>query len=79
MNHVGLRRAGWTLPQRQEVKRAFRLVYLEGLNVKQALAQADGQSWGPEAAAFFEFIAAASKKGICALRHSAEEPGAGTA
>lgn len=70
LNFIGLRRAGWTSAQRQEMKRAFQLIYLAGLNVRQALEQAGSETWGAEATAFFDFIAAASKKGICALHQS---------
>jgi len=83
LNYIGLRRAGLTPPQRQELKRAFQLVYLEGYNVKQALEQAGSESWGAEASAFFEFISTASKKGISALHRTrgpaTEEPGTGLA
>lgn len=37
LNTVGLRRAGFDLPTRDKVKRAYRVLYRSGLNVPQAL------------------------------------------
>lgn len=65
INAVGLRRAGFGAAVRQEIKKAFRLLYLSGLNVSQALEAASGEKWGPEAAAFFDFVREAKKRGIC--------------
>lgn len=67
LNVVGLRRAGFSPEQRKEVKAAFDLLYRSGYNTGQALEAARAKSWGPEAAAFFDFVAAAKKRGICAL------------
>jgi UDP-N-acetylglucosamine acyltransferase len=68
LNVVGLRRAGFSQEQRTEIKRAFELLYCESLNTTQALEAARSQSWGPEGAEFFGFVAASRKRGICALR-----------
>ncbi len=68
LNVVGLRRAGWSAALRGEVKRAFHLIYAEGLNVSQAVEKARAMSWGPEATYFFDFIAGAKRRGICSLR-----------
>ena len=65
LNVVGLRRAGFSAEQRAEIKEAFALVYRRGLNTTQALAAARERSWGAEAQAFFDFVAAAKKRGIC--------------
>lgn len=77
LNSVGLRRAGMTLEQRQEIKRAFALVFRSGWNVGQALEMARVETWSPPAEIFFAFVSAAKKKGICAWgssrRESAEE------
>ena len=51
--------------QRTEIKEAFALLYRRGLNTTQALAAARERSWGAEAQAFFDFVAAAKKRGIC--------------
>ena len=71
LNVVGLRRAGYTAEQRAEIKRAFALLYLSGLNTSQALAAAESQTWGAEASEFFSFVSAAKKRGICALLRKA--------
>lgn len=67
LNVIGMRRAGFSPDLRREIKEAFALVYLSGLNTTQALAAARERTWGPEAESFFAFIAAAKKRGICAL------------
>jgi len=67
LNVIGMRRAGFSPDLRREVKRAFDLVYRSGLNTTQALDAARKETWGPEAESFFTFIAAAKKRGICAL------------
>ena len=68
LNVVGLRRAGFSGEERAELKRAFRLLYESGLNVSQALEQARTQAWPAPAQAFFDFVAEAKRRGICALR-----------
>jgi UDP-N-acetylglucosamine acyltransferase len=65
LNSIGLRRAGLSAEARMQLKRAFRLLYLSDLNVSQALEAAAKETWGPEAALFFEFVRGAKKKGIC--------------
>src|SRR5882724_3632572 len=37
LNTVGLRRAGFSREERDEIKRAFKMIYLSGLNTRQAL------------------------------------------
>lgn len=65
LNVIGLRRSGFNAEQRAEIKRAFDLLYRSGRNTSQAVAAAAGQSW-PVAGGFWDFVAAAKKKGICA-------------
>ncbi len=67
LNVVGLRRAGLDASQRAEIKDAFKLLYKSGLNVTQALERAREREWDGHARAFFDFVAAAKKRGICAL------------
>ena len=67
INTIGLKRNGFGADQRHEIKAAFQLLYLSGLNVSQALARARESEWGPEATEFFEFVASAKKRGICAV------------
>jgi len=72
LNAVGLRRAGLNAATRQEIKNAFKLLYMSGLNTSQALAAAAGLDWGPEAREFFDFVRAAKKRGICDLLEGAK-------
>jgi UDP-N-acetylglucosamine acyltransferase len=71
INAVGLRRAGLSAEVRQEIRRAFKLVFRSGLNVRQALDEARGTEWSAEAQAFFDFIAG-SKRGVCRANRAAE-------
>ncbi|CAN5541311.1 acyl-ACP--UDP-N-acetylglucosamine O-acyltransferase [soil metagenome] len=68
LNVVGMKRAGLDAEDRAEIKAAFRLLYESGLNVSQALEQAQARTWREPAQAFFDFVSAAKKRGICGLR-----------
>jgi len=65
LNVVGLRRAGMTAPVREDIKRAYRFLYREGLNVPHALEVMARECSSPEVSALAEFVKA-SKRGICA-------------
>jgi UDP-N-acetylglucosamine acyltransferase len=73
LNSVGLRRAGLSAEERAEIKVAFRLLYASGLNISQALAQAKAQHWGTAGQSFFDFVASAQRRGICAPRRREEK------
>ena len=73
LNVVGLRRAGFSAKDRQEIKAAFKLLYLSGVNVSQALAKAARLDLGAPAREFFDFVAAAKQRGICPYRGRAGE------
>ena len=78
LNIVGMRRAGFSPEQRREVKEAFKLLYKSGLNVRQALERAKEREWGEHGCAFFDFVASAGKRGVCALlRTGRKEDGRG--
>jgi len=66
LNAIGLRRAGLNAAQRAEIKTAFDLLFRAGLNVSQAIARAGEQSWGEEGREFWDFVAAAKKRGLVA-------------
>lgn len=68
LNVIGLKRAGFSAEDRAEIKAAFRLLYESGLNVSQALEEARARSWREPAQTFFDFVAAAKRRGICGLR-----------
>ena len=69
-NVVGLRRAGFSAGDRAEIQAAFRLLYESGMNVSQALAGARAQTWRGPAKEFFDLVASAKRRGICALRRA---------
>jgi len=71
LNVVGLRRAGFSVRDRDELKAAFKLLYTSGLNISQALEKAETMNFGAPAREFFEFVAAAKKRGICPLKRGA--------
>ena len=73
MNTIGLRRAGLTGAERDEVKRAFKLLYHSGLNTRQALEKSAEIEWGPHAREFFDFVAQAGTRGIVPSRRAAPE------
>lgn len=72
INSVGLKRAGFTSAERDEVKRAFKLLYLSGLNTRQALEAAAATDFGPIGREFFAFVADAKKRGIVPYHRDGE-------
>ena len=64
LNVVGLRRAGFSAEERSELKRAFQLLYENGLNVSQALTLAAEQKWTAPAQIFFDFVREAKRRGV---------------
>jgi UDP-N-acetylglucosamine acyltransferase len=73
VNVIGLRRAGFSGRDRDEIKAAFKLLYTSGLNISQALEKAATMELGAPAREFFAFVAAAGKRGICPLKRGANE------
>ena len=71
LNIVGMRRSGLGASDRDEIKEAFKLVYLSGLNTSQALEKAETMTFGAPAREFLDFVASAKKRGICPLRRGA--------
>ena len=72
VNVIGLRRAGFSGRDRDEIKAAFKLLYMSGLNISQALEKAATMEFGAPARGFFAFVAAAGKRGICPLKRGGE-------
>lgn len=70
LNVVGLRRAGLSGPERDEAKRAFKLLYRSNLNTRQALAKSGEMQWGTLGREFFDFVAQAGTRGIAPYRRS---------
>jgi UDP-N-acetylglucosamine acyltransferase len=73
LNIVGLRRAGFSAKERREVKAAFKLFYLSGLNIGQALEKAATMRFGAAGSEFLDFVANSKKRGICPLKRGIEE------
>ncbi len=73
VNVVGLRRAGFSTKDRDEIKATFKLVYLSGLNISQALEKAATMNFGAPAREFLDFVTNAKKRGICPLKRGAIE------
>ena len=65
LNVVGLRRAGFSPEIRKEIKRAYRLLYREGLNIPHALEAIERECTSSEVKALVVFVRS-SKRGICA-------------
>jgi UDP-N-acetylglucosamine acyltransferase len=68
LNIVGMRRAGLSANDRDEIKEAFKLVYLSGLNTSQALKKAQMMTFGAPAREFLDFVAGSKKRGICPFK-----------
>jgi UDP-N-acetylglucosamine acyltransferase len=63
-----MRRAGFNANDRDEIKEAFKLIYLSGLNTSQALDKAERMTFGAPAREFLDFVASSKKRGICPLK-----------
>ncbi|MFN2541191.1 MAG: acyl-ACP--UDP-N-acetylglucosamine O-acyltransferase [Chthoniobacterales bacterium] len=75
LNVIGLRRAGFSAKERDEIKAAFKLIYASGLNIGQALDKAATMNLGARAGEFLDFVAKAKKRGICPLKRGATPEG----
>jgi len=64
LNAVGLRRAGFTTAERLELKRLYRTLFREGVNLGAALVSARNTFSSSPARTMLDFIAA-SKRGVC--------------
>jgi len=69
LNVIGLRRAGFSAQDRNEIKTAFKLIYASGLNISQALEKSQTMKFGAAAREFFDFVANTKKRGICSYHH----------
>jgi UDP-N-acetylglucosamine acyltransferase len=73
LNILGMRRAGLGAKDRNDIKEAFKLIYLSGLNTSQALEKAATMTFGAPAREFLDFVAASEKRGICPLKRGGAE------
>jgi UDP-N-acetylglucosamine acyltransferase len=67
LNSVGLRRAGFSVADRLELKRLYQKLFLSGLNLTQAADEARKEFVSVPATRVLDFIAT-SKRGICRHR-----------
>lgn len=67
LNSVGIKRAGFSVEQRNKLKDAYATLFLNGLNITQALASLEQNPLTPELDHLAGFIRS-SKRGICAAR-----------
>jgi UDP-N-acetylglucosamine acyltransferase len=65
LNSVGLRRAGFTVEQRLELKRLYHFLFRSGKNLSQALGEAREKFTGDKSKILLDFMAGA-KRGVCA-------------
>jgi UDP-N-acetylglucosamine acyltransferase len=65
LNVIGMRRAGFAAPVREEIKHAYKLLYRSGLNVGNAMEAIKRECKSAEVAHLVAFVEA-SKRGICA-------------
>lgn len=65
LNVVGLRRGGFTAEERQSLRRAYQLIFRSGMNLKQALEEAEKAEWQGPAIRFLEFLRNGSDRGFC--------------
>lgn len=72
LNVVGLRRAGISATDRQQLKRAYRMLYHEGMNVGQALKDLSAAFPEGPAAELWQFVKA-SPRGCCGVDERASK------
>jgi len=72
VNVIGLRRAGFSVNDRDGIKAAFKLVYMSGRNITQALEKAATMRFAAPAREFLDFVSNARKRGICPFKRGGE-------
>jgi UDP-N-acetylglucosamine acyltransferase len=73
LNVIGLRRAGFSAKDRDEIKAAFKLIYASRLNIGDAIKKSSEMKLGDAAREFLDFVANAKKRGICPLKRGGDE------
>jgi UDP-N-acetylglucosamine acyltransferase len=80
LNTIGLRRAGFSVAERTELKRLYQKLFFSGVNLSKAVAEAKQEAVSESAKHLLEFIAT-SKRGVCRHRgaqygqEATDEPG----
>ena len=72
LNVVGLRRGGFDPATRDEIKRAYKVLYRSGLNVSQAVEILERDFQSPQVKHLVHFVQS-SERGICASQGEEEE------
>lgn len=66
INSIGLRRAGFQLSERQEVKNLYNILFVTNRNVSLGVDSAcQNQPWGDKAQRLLEFASTMTKRGLC--------------
>jgi UDP-N-acetylglucosamine acyltransferase len=73
INSIGMRRAGFALAERQEVKQLYHLLFVANRNVSLGVDMARRkQPWGEDARRLLEFCSTMTKRGICSHQRAAK-------
>jgi UDP-N-acetylglucosamine acyltransferase len=72
INLVGMRRSGMSRESINEIKEAYKLLFLSELTQEEAIGRMKGDLSSPEAHKLIAFIEN-SKRGICVYRYEKEE------
>lgn len=64
LNSVGLRRAGFSVEERNEIKKFYKILYNPKLNVSQAVEEMKAESASAPGKELIEFLEAPSQRGI---------------
>lgn len=73
LNVIGLRRQGFNSEDRAAIKDLFQMLFCDGLNLSQGVAQAAAKDWPQKAQRLLDFVRAPSKKGVCPVRTGRED------
>ena len=64
LNSVGLKRGGFSVDERKEIKRLFTLLYQSKLNLSDAIQAASQEEWSDHASLLLEAVKSPSRKGV---------------
>jgi UDP-N-acetylglucosamine acyltransferase len=74
LNVVGLRRGGFDAESRAAIKKGFDFIYRGGMNLSQALDEAERRiGWTDAARKFIDFFRRESRQGFCLQRYGRED------
>lgn len=64
LNVIGLRRGGFSSAERADIKRAYKLLFRSGGNLKEALLQSESSKWTEGAQRLIDAVRTPSRKGV---------------